>query len=254
MSEMPLAAAKATRVPCWLWVLMIGLVLMVAAGLILPYFLDADRYRTLIAAAIESETGRTVSLGRIRLRLLPRVGFVVEDFRLGNPPGFGEGNVLTVDAIRGNLALGPLLRRQVQLSSLELVRPKLVLLEDDRGQTNYGGRLVTGRASQGSARHAESSKASAGGQPLQLADIGRIEVTDAGVILARVWGRRQSPRSSLRAPKLSVELSDVALDPLRPKQWRGGGPPLGGSAVPAGLGEALQSYSGRLRLGGGAVR
>src|SRR5437899_12026594 len=79
MSEMPLAAAKAKRVPRWLWALMIALVLMVAAGLILPYFLDADRYRTLIAAAIESETGRTVSLGRIRLRLLPRVGFVVED-------------------------------------------------------------------------------------------------------------------------------------------------------------------------------
>src|SRR5437870_7515020 len=140
MSEMPPAAAKAKRVPRWLWALMIALVLMVAAGLILPYFLDADRYRTLIAAAIETETGRTVSLGKIRLRLLPRVGFVVEDFRLGNPPGFGEGNVLTVDAIRGNLALGPLLRREVQLSSLELVRPKLVLLEDDRGQTNYGGR------------------------------------------------------------------------------------------------------------------
>src|SRR5437879_11488972 len=82
MSEMPPAAAKAKRVPRWLWALMIALVLMVAAGLILPYFLDADRYRTLIAAAIESETGRTVSLGRIRLRLLPRVGFVVEDFRL----------------------------------------------------------------------------------------------------------------------------------------------------------------------------
>jgi hypothetical protein len=253
MSEMPPAAAKAKRVPRWLWALMIALVLMVAAGLILPYFLDADRYRTLIAAAIESETGRAVSLGRIRLRLLPRVGFVVEDFRLGNPPGFGEGNVLTVDTIRGNLALGPLLRRQVQLSSLELVRPKLVLLEDDRGQTNYGGRLVTGRASQGSARHAESSKASAGGQPFQLADIGRIEFTDAEVILARVWGRGQSPVPSLRAHKLSVELSDVAVDPLRPKQWRGDAPLDGVRIELPGWKDPLEFHSGRLTLREGRI-
>src|SRR3989442_12093775 len=214
MSEMPLEAAKAKRVTRWLWALMIALVLMVAAGLILPYFLDADRYRTLIAAAIESETGRTVSLGKIRLRLLPRVGFVVEAFRLGNPPGFGEGNVLTVDAIRGNLALGPLLRREVQLSSLELVRPKLVLLEDDRGQTNNGGRLVTGRASQGSARHAESSKASAGGQTFRLADIGRLEFTDAEGILARALGRGPSPGPPRPEPNPSEGLSDVALEPL----------------------------------------
>ena len=230
---------------------MVALVLMVAAGLIVPYFLDADRYRTLIAAAIESETGRAVSLGKIRLRLLPRVGFVVEDFRLGNPPGFAEGDVLTVDTIRGNLALGALLRRQVQLSSLEFVRPTLVLLEDERGQTNYGGRLVTGRASAESAR-AESST-SAGGQPFQLADIGRIEFTDAEVILARVSGRAHPPVPSLRAHKLSVELSDVALDPLRPKQWRGDAPLDGVRIELPGWKDPLEFHSGRLTLREGRI-
>src|SRR5207253_833632 len=120
--------------------------------------------------------------------------------------------------------------------------------EDDRGQTNYGGRLVTGRASQGSARHAESSKASAGGQPFQLADIGRIEFTDAEVILARVWGRGHSPVPSLRAHKLSVELSDVALDPLRPKQWRGDAPLDGVRIELPGWKDPLEFHSGRLTL------
>ncbi len=230
---------------------MVALVLMVAAGLIVPYFLDADRYRTLIAAAIESETGRAVSLGKIRLRLLPRVGFVVEDFRLGNPPGFAEGDVLTVDTIRGNLALGALLRRQVQLSSLEFVRPTLVLLEDERGQTNYGGRLVTGRASAESAR-AESST-SAGGQPFQLADLGRIEFTDAEVMLARVSGRAHPPVPSLRAHKLSVELSDVALDPLRPKQWRGDALLDGVRIELPGWKDPLEFHSGRLTLREGRI-
>ena len=108
--------SKVRRLPRWLRILLVSIALVVAAGLILPHFLDADRYRTLIATVIESKTGRKVRIGKIRARLLPSVGFVVEDFGLSNPPGFAEGDVLAVETIRGNLAWGPLLHREFRLS------------------------------------------------------------------------------------------------------------------------------------------
>src|SRR5712692_2211818 len=124
--------------PRWTRVLGIVVIVGIVAALVVPYFLDVDRYRTAVATTIEQQTGRPVSIGKFRARLLPTVGFVIEDFRLGNPSGFGAGDVLTADAVKGNLAFWPLLRKEFQLRSLEIVRPRLLLLENDSGQTNYG--------------------------------------------------------------------------------------------------------------------
>ena len=210
------------RLPRWLRILLAATVLVVIAGLIVPYFFDADRYRSLIITAIESETGRKVRIGKIRSRLLPSIGFVAEDFGLSNPPGFADGDVLEVEAIRGNLAWGSLLHRQFHLSSVELVRPKFVLLEDDRGQTNYGRSPER--------RPGASSRASpkaSGGPPsgsAGVAEIDRIKLTDAELILARLPSRARDARAmipTLRARKIHAQLTRVTFDPEQVKQWAG---------------------------------
>ncbi len=193
--------------------LLIGVVLLVAAGLLLPYFLDVDRYRTLIAGIIESETGRKVTIGKIRARLLPSVGFVVQDFRLSNPPGFPPGDLLAVEAIRGKLTWGPLLRRELRLSAIELVRPKLMLLEDARGKNNYSFPAGAGK------RTKTTEAASA--QGLRLSDIERIGLSEAEITIGRVAGRESVAPPALRLRKLSLKLDHVALDPLDFKKWQG---------------------------------
>ncbi len=206
--------SKMRRIPRWLWILMIATAVVVVVGLVLPYFINVDRYRTLIAGVIENKTGRKVAIGKIRARLLPSVGFVVEDFHLGNPPGMAEGDVLSVEAIRSRLALQPLLRREYRLSSVELLRPKIVLLEDDRGQTNYGTFSKTRTASRASQE--------AGSSPTALAQIESIELTDAEVIMGRLPPNARDARTlvpTLHAKKIRAQLNHVTLDPLQPKQW-----------------------------------
>src|ERR1700730_598515 len=112
-------------------------VFLLLLALILPYFLNVDRYRDTIASAIEQQTGRHVRLGRIRAKFLPGCGFVVEDLHIGSPPGFPAGDVVSAEAIRGNVAIGPLLHSTVHLHSLELVHPKLTLVSDNNGKINY---------------------------------------------------------------------------------------------------------------------
>src|ERR1700676_4697633 len=112
-------------------------VFLLLLALILPYFLNVDRYRDTIANAIEQQTGRHVTLGKIRAIFFPGVGFVVEDLHIGSPPGFPAGDVVSAEAIRGNVAIGPLLHSTVHLHSLELVHPKLTLVSDNNGKNNY---------------------------------------------------------------------------------------------------------------------
>ena len=248
------------RLPRWLWTLLVAIALAVAAGLILPYFLDVDRYRTVVATLIESRTGRKVRIGKIRARLLPTVGFVVEDFGLGNPPGFAEGDVLAVEVIRGNLAWGPLLHREFRLSSLELLRPKFMLLEDDRGQTNYDSsprpRDAASLISRASPVAPASPNTSPSALPAEVAQVERVKLTDAEVTLARLAPRARNVRAlipSLRARGIRAELTHVALEPLHPKLWEGEARLDGVRLELPGWKSPVAFRSGRLELHDGRI-
>src|SRR6202049_945000 len=109
--------------PLWAKIVVGLFVVLLILALAVPYFLNVDRYRDTIASAIEQQTGRHVTLGKIRATLFPGVGVVVEDLHIGNPRGFPEGDVVSAGAIRVNLAIGPLLHSTIHLNSLELVNP-----------------------------------------------------------------------------------------------------------------------------------
>jgi uncharacterized protein involved in outer membrane biogenesis len=107
-------------------------------GLIAPYFLDVDRYRSDISAQLSAQTGRAITLGKIRVRVFPTVGFTVEEFRMGNPHGFSPGEFMSAAGIRGTLAFWPLvLRREIRIQAIDFIGPKLALLQDQRGADNY---------------------------------------------------------------------------------------------------------------------
>jgi len=229
------------RLPRWAWYLLAAVAFILLVGLIVPYFLDADRYRSVIASAIQDQTGRSVTIGKIRARLLPRVGFVIESFALGNPRGFAEGNLIAVDQIRGGLAWGPLFRREFQLSSIELVHPALVLLEDERGKTNYD---FDTKKKPGAA--AESSG-------FRLADIDTIQLTDVEVTLARVTGRQRKIVPFLHVTHITGELGNVALDAARLKQWTADAHLAGVRGELAGLRGQAEFRSGEFKLRDGAI-
>jgi len=229
------------RLPRWAWILLIVVVVVVTIGLVVPYFLNLDNYRGMIASAIEKETGRKATIGKIQARLLPSVGFVVEGVGIGNPPGFPEGNLLSAERIRGSLAWGPLFRREFQLSSIEIVGPKLTLLEDDRGRVNYEL-----EAAKPEGKTEEQSA-------FRLADIDSIELTGAEVTMARVTGRNRRIVPSLRARNLNVELQDVALDAKKLKQWKADADLDGVQLELSGLTKPVEFRSGDLALREGAI-
>src|ERR1700687_3412032 len=130
-------SAKSSRFPLWAKILLGLFVVLLLLVLAAPYFLNVDRYRETIADAIAKQTGRKVTVGAIHARLFPGAGVTVAELHIGNPPGFPVGDLVGAEEIRVKVSLPPLLHGVIHVNSVDLVRPKLILLTDNSGKNNY---------------------------------------------------------------------------------------------------------------------
>ncbi|HEV7369354.1 AsmA family protein [Arenibaculum sp.] len=116
------------------------LVAAVAAVLVVPSLVDWNRYRDEIAARVTEATGRQLTLdGEIDLALLPRPTLKVTGARISNVPGAQEAEMARLRQLDVRVALMPLLSGTVQVRSITLVQPEIVLevLEDGRRNWDF---------------------------------------------------------------------------------------------------------------------
>ena len=187
----------------WFRLLAVLLGLLLAALLLAPYLLDIDRYRATAIEQLEKETGRDVEIEKLRLHFLPRLHLAVVNFRVKNPPGFPEGDTLAVESINIGLAFWPLLKRQVEITSVGIDNVQVNLLENERGQTNTELRR----------RARPAAKKPAGEKPLvEVTRIGGVSLTDVKVAAGSFWSheKRIYPAWTAAGLNLAVESLDLA--------------------------------------------
>ncbi len=220
---------------------LIAVGVVVVLGLIIPFFIDVDRYRPQIIAQVESQTGRKVEIGHISARLIPTPGFSVDNVTLGPPPGFAPVNLVTVDRVTGSVALLPLLHGGVEVSSVEILKPHITLATDEHGHTNYdfsapaGGKKSPAAPSSGASRLAVDS----------------VSVRDAELDMVDVRGRRREP-PSVKVSGFSAEFSNLDLSPTGMSHWKGEIPLSGLKAEVAGL-PAVSFRSGKIKIDSGDI-
>ncbi|MGH7360461.1 MAG: AsmA family protein [Candidatus Methylomirabilales bacterium] len=113
-----------------------GLLLLLLLLLLVPSLIPANRYRALIAAKAGEALGRPVSVGGVRLTILPGLGAEATDLSIGEDPAFGREPFLRAKAAQVRVAFLPLLRGRVEVSRAILEAPRLTLVRDTRGQWN----------------------------------------------------------------------------------------------------------------------
>jgi uncharacterized protein involved in outer membrane biogenesis len=119
-------------------IVVIAMVVIVAGlAIAIPLLLDVDRYRPAVIAQIQQETGKPSQIGRLALTILPQVAIRVDDFTLGNPPGFPQGDFVKARRIYAVVNAYALLHRKVEINSMELDDPDIRLLSDVRGKWNF---------------------------------------------------------------------------------------------------------------------
>ena len=154
--------------------ILVVIVVVVLAAIVIPFFVDANAYRGKIEAELSSHLGRKVSLGNLHLRLIP-FNFKADSITIAEDPRFPTGHPF---AQSGELSvspkLGPLLHKEVQITSLELQRPQVELVRDAQGVWNF--------SSLGKPASGPQPPASSGSQNVELDSLaitdGQISVYD----------------------------------------------------------------------------
>jgi AsmA protein len=178
-------------------------VIVIAALLIIPRFLDAKHYREPLEKMVSEASGRPFSVGGdVRLSLFPWAGVSFADLRLGNPAGFAEPEFVTIKAFEVRVKLLPLLSRDVQVERLVVSEPRVFLITNKDGRVSYDFGPKT------AADPKSTSPASAGTElPFQSLAVGEVSIADGSIALI---DHKTGTRHDLSSVNLG--LKDVSLD------------------------------------------
>ena len=111
----------------------------VAAFIVLLLFLlrpGASRLKSRIIVSISSAVGRPVDIGSLRIRLLPRPGFDLENLVIYDDAAFGAEPLLRAGEVTAALRLTSLVRGRLEISRLDMTEPSLNLVRGANGHWN----------------------------------------------------------------------------------------------------------------------
>lgn len=109
----------------FLWALGAVVVLLLAAGLVLPSLIDVERFRPQIERMLQESTGWDAELGDIELSLF-RGALSVSPASLTAPGG--DTSRIEIGRIDVKAGLLPLLRKELRIERIRLVRPEILLV------------------------------------------------------------------------------------------------------------------------------
>ncbi len=116
-----------------------GLALLICAALLIgPYFIDAEQFKPKIEQLVTEKTGYPLTIkGDIDLSVFPWIGLSFTDLKLDNPEGFQEKKFLTIKNFQARLKLLPLLSRRIEIHRFIVDQPEIFLTRDSRGFWNW---------------------------------------------------------------------------------------------------------------------
>jgi hypothetical protein len=108
-------------------------VIMLVLFLLRP---GGSRLKSRIVSSISSAVGRSVDIGSVHFRLLPRPGFDLENLVVYDDPAFGAEPMLRASEVTAALRLTSLVRGRLEISRLDLTEPSLNLVHGENGRWN----------------------------------------------------------------------------------------------------------------------
>jgi AsmA protein len=191
------------------WVAIVGgavIVLVIAALLIVPMFIDVQKYKPQIEEKVSEATGRPFAIdGELNLSLFPWVGLGFSGLHLGNPQGFQEKDFVSIKSFEVRVKLFPLLSKDIQVKRFILEEPRIVLEKSKKGKGNWEG---IGKPSEPSKEKKEIPEDEPGeGLPIAALTVNEFAITKGSVIfIDHGKGERQE------ISDLTLRLKDVTLD------------------------------------------
>lgn len=119
-------------------ILVVLVLLVVAAVVGIIFTTDINQYKGEIVQAVKDSTGRDFEITgdlKLALSLIPTIS--IEGVSLGNASWAKEKNMLSVGKFEAQIALMPLLKKNIQIVRLILIEPNIHLETNKKGEGNW---------------------------------------------------------------------------------------------------------------------
>ncbi len=186
--------------------LFVVIVLLIAAVLTLPFLVDLAAYQDQYKPLIEDALNRKIELKGIRLTIWPRIGARVIEFTVMDDPSFTASPFASLSSLDVGVKLLPLLSRKVEIEEITLRDPRIIVIKNKDGVTNFstlGPRTGVPAAPE--------KPAPQQGDPLQalaLLAVDRVSI-DGGTLIYRDLSAAATPEYQVQ--DLSLHLTSVHL-------------------------------------------
>jgi AsmA protein len=155
------------------------IVLFLLVLVLLPFFIDANRFKPQIESAAQTALGRKVSIGNIQLALFSG-GVALADISVSEDPTFGSGAFLKAKSVKVGVEIMPLIfSRQLHVTGVAVDQPEVTLLRATSGEWNFSSLGAKGIASQASSSSSSGSAADVSVQKIEFKN-GKLTVEQIG--------------------------------------------------------------------------
>jgi AsmA protein len=197
------------KVVKWALIAVGGLVaLVILILLVLPFFVDAKKYKTLLETKVTEMTGRPFSVGGdVNLSFFPFAGVSFSDLHLGNPPGFEATDFISIKSFDVRVKLMPLLSRDVQIKRFVMDEPQVVLIKNKQGQGNWEFQTKKSGAPKTETAQKSTPEKPVEGLPIRSLAVGDFSVAKGSI----VWIDKASDMRKT-IDQLDLVLTDLSFD------------------------------------------
>jgi AsmA protein len=185
---------------------------IIAAMLLIPMFVDVQKYKPMLESKVTDATGRSFSVGDdLSLSLFPWAGVSLSDLRLGSPAGFAEKEFVTVKSFEVRVKLLPLISKDIQIKRFVVNEPRIHLVTDKHGRANWEQpELPKQPAKDTPSQKEEKSPAEDTGGfdlPISALTVGNLSINNGSAI----WDDRQAGMRR-EISQINLALKDVSLE------------------------------------------
>ena len=188
-------------------------VVIIAALLIIPMFVDVQKYKPVLENKVAEATGRPFSVGDdLKLSLFPWAGVSFSNLQLGNTDGFSEKEFLNVKSFEVRVKLLPLISKEIEIKRFVMDEPRIVLVKNKNGRGNWEQPKQQKEAAAKKPAPGDSPTG-VGGLPISALTVGNFSIKNGSAL----WiDHTTNTRKEVK--DISLILKDVSLD--RPVQLK----------------------------------
>jgi AsmA protein len=186
--------------------IVVGVLILIV--LAIPLFVNVDSFRPQIEEKLSAALGRSVHIGKISASLLSG-GAEASDISISDDPAFNKGPFLQASSLAIGLKWIPLIfSRQIQVSSLTIKSPDIVLLKNNAGKWNYSSLGNSGKAAP------EQKSAPASQQSPTDLSVGKFQIQDGKIRVGHSSGHTAGKEQVYE--KVNVLARNISADSIIP--------------------------------------